>query len=380
MFGAVVGNPEVLLNVVGWLLLAITLFVVFSYGLRAFPGSPAVLLASLSERFKIRDAEAQTGYRQRFKQHFKDVCEALQPRTMLIFIDDLDRCAPAKTAEMLEAVNYLVNSGPCIIVLGMARDVVEAQLAFQYKDLADVYKLLAKDAGGAARSGAETTLGQPDDVESQRLAYVRSYLRKLINLEVRVPRLSSSQILALLELEKKQEETKGPWRSRGERWAPVVARWAQPAVAWVLVLCIAAWGTAQVMSGFERWHVARLKQVAEDRQLAVRQIGEMRELERETVVAVDYARGREKRLATDLFHKYGVAVAGLEFRLPIETLKAAAESSKELCPDASPGAQASKGKSNAAAPLEASPEFVCWQEQAREVEGSKHALRTCVTP
>ena len=45
---------------------------------------------------------------------------------------------------MLEAVNYLVDSGPCFVVLGMERDVVEAQLAYHYKDLADARRALRR--------------------------------------------------------------------------------------------------------------------------------------------------------------------------------------------------------------------------------------------
>lgn len=81
--GQLLGMPEVLavlgtamLTVLGgWMLLA--------FALQAFPESPAVLLASTSTKFKIGDAQAQTSFRERFRQHFSDVAEALQPGTLL---------------------------------------------------------------------------------------------------------------------------------------------------------------------------------------------------------------------------------------------------------------------------------------------------------
>src|SRR5262249_34114604 len=137
----------------------------------------------------------QPGFRQRFQRNFRHVCDALAPRTVTIFVDDIDRCEPAKAAEMLEAINYLVNSGGrCFVVLGMAREVVEAQLALHYRDLAGEYERMsgtAADADAGAR-------------------YARKYLRKLVNLEVRLPEPSAPDIDRLLDVKRTEREEEAP--------------------------------------------------------------------------------------------------------------------------------------------------------------------------
>jgi hypothetical protein len=126
----------------------------------------------------------------------------------VVFIDDLDRCEPGKTAEMLEAVNYLVDSGPCFVVLGMERDVVEAQLAYHYKDLADARRALRR-----VDSDEESTPASADgDVDHDRVEYARDYLRKLINLEVCRPSLDVNKVERLLGIERSKPENPLGWR------------------------------------------------------------------------------------------------------------------------------------------------------------------------
>jgi hypothetical protein len=50
---------------------------------------------------------------------------------MIIFIDDLDRCAKENVLEVLEAINFLVTSGHCYIILGMAREWVQISLCYE---------------------------------------------------------------------------------------------------------------------------------------------------------------------------------------------------------------------------------------------------------
>lgn len=77
-------------------------------GLTAFKIDPAVLLASTAENFKLKTASAQTSFRSRFATEFEEVTRAL-PYTMVIVIDDLDRCQPATVLTIMEAVNFLVS-------------------------------------------------------------------------------------------------------------------------------------------------------------------------------------------------------------------------------------------------------------------------------
>ncbi len=390
---AILGKPEVLLDGLGMVLLAGVLFVLFAYGLRAFPDSPAVLLASLANKSNQGDIEAQTGYRQRFKMHFADVCEALRPRTMLIFIDDLDRCEPDKTAEMLEAVNYLVNSGRCFIVLGMARNVVEAQLAHHYKDLADAYSLVMRvsNAGNQKSASGPAGIGSPmpitgaataDAAQHDRITYVQSYLRKLINLEVRVPQLRPEQIKQLLEIEQQQQDERRVWRKRADAAGRWWHGWARVPVRWGLALAGATWLVFTVTSGLESWNKNRLDTLKKGRVIAEATLTSIGDSERRIAVALDYARGTEKKIANDLFDHFGIAVAGLAFNLPVERRAPSGAIDSEIC--APPATTSAVDKPGLAATAEAVGRtrlLNCWKQTAlaaRAIETQHKNVRTAL--
>jgi KAP family P-loop domain len=144
-------------------------------GLKAFRMNPATLLTTLSGSAKVNDLAAEIGFRDKFAAEFNDVTKALGVRSLLIFIDDLDRCSPSSVGEVLEAVNFLVSSGDCFIVMGMDRKRVERYVNLNFK---------------------EVSANEPD--------FATKYLDKLINIEVPVPEPTddaSTQILVPLHLE-----------------------------------------------------------------------------------------------------------------------------------------------------------------------------------
>ena len=173
-------------------------FVIASFflvnGLRAFPLSPAALLATINSKFSTQSAENQTDYRRRFGDTFAMVTAALSPRPMVIFIDDLDRCLPEKALETLEATNYLASSGQCFIVLGMARTRVERLIGLASEKLA---------AEMADSEGSESRRVQKEaDLQRElRRSYARRYLEKLVQLNVRVPSSDAKNLMSLLNAE-----------------------------------------------------------------------------------------------------------------------------------------------------------------------------------
>ncbi|MDT9001793.1 YCF48-related protein [Paucibacter sp. APW11] len=185
-FGAIGHDPSKVLPLLGVLWLALSGFLLATHYARPFPAHPGALLASFGPRFSLSAAEEQTGFRQRFREHFAEVTKGLHAlnRTLTIFIDDIDRCEPAKAAELLEAINYLMDSGRCFVVLGLARDVVEAQLGESFKDLA------ARDHGfekvRQERLGSSVS-ARPGANEGVQLDFARRYLEKLVQLWVPVP-------------------------------------------------------------------------------------------------------------------------------------------------------------------------------------------------
>ncbi|HVR11474.1 MAG TPA: P-loop NTPase fold protein, partial [Thermoanaerobaculia bacterium] len=189
-------------------------------GAKAFGVNPARLLARRST--KVRDLEALTGFRHRFAAEFNDVTAALNPRTMLILIDDLDRCRPEMVLEVLEAVNFLVTSGDCFVVLGLARDRVLRCVGLSFKDVAsELLDWPAEPPAGLTK----------EDVERQRrLEFAQQYLEKLINIEVPVPLPTDEQSRRLLVDERPATPPPPAAAGRWQSWLGAMRR-ALPAVA-----------------------------------------------------------------------------------------------------------------------------------------------------
>ncbi|HKP05148.1 MAG TPA: P-loop NTPase fold protein [Chthoniobacterales bacterium] len=179
--------------------------------LRSFGVNPSSLLATSSHRPRLRDLKAETSFRYKFARQFADVTRALRAfhrRTMLILIDDLDRCHPDSVVEMLEAVNFLITCGDCFIVIGMARERVEQCVGLAFKDMAE-------EVFG---QGTGTTDQQEEERKRRRAEYAQQYLEKLINIEVPVPEATSEQSRELLA---RDEEAGVRQRARKLRYTEV---------------------------------------------------------------------------------------------------------------------------------------------------------------
>lgn len=162
-------------------------------GLKAFGVNPGALAVSVAG--SLKQADAQSRFLNDYARQFQEVAGALRPRTLAIFMDDLDRCPPERVREALEAVNYLVSSGPCFVVLGMARERVEACVGLAFKDVAQEMVHLARMEDGAAPVPPRP----PDDeARRHRRHYARDYLKKLVNIEIPVPAPNEGQAKGLV--------------------------------------------------------------------------------------------------------------------------------------------------------------------------------------
>ena len=133
--------------------------------------NPTQLMATLSDRARIRDFSSQLSFRHRFAAEFSDICDLLRHEGnagIVIMIDDLDRCSAKNLMEVLEAVNFLATAGRCVIFLGIDEEKVIEELAKQL---------------GADRPNANE--------------YANSYLEKLINIRVAVPSADAENSLAI---------------------------------------------------------------------------------------------------------------------------------------------------------------------------------------
>jgi len=157
----------------------------------AFGANPASLLASLSGSNRISDLEKQTSFRDQFATEFCQVVQVLGSRRLLIIIDDLDRCRPEKVREVLEAVNFLVSSGDCFVVLGLARGIVEHCVGLSFRNIVDTMppRMLGAPEGSNLEPG------------QKRRLFAERYLDKLIQVEVVLPRLTPDQASTVLGAE-----------------------------------------------------------------------------------------------------------------------------------------------------------------------------------
>ena len=158
--------------------------------LSSFVANPATLLARQSGRSSVRDLDAQTSFRQKFAKEFREVVDALGSHRLVVFIDDLDRCEPDNVVETLEAVNYLVTSGRCFVVLGCDRTYVRrcvglsfARVALEMVDEPD---------------GPDGDVPRRERSKKQREEFARQYLEKLINIEAPIPKPTQQQSHDLL--------------------------------------------------------------------------------------------------------------------------------------------------------------------------------------
>ncbi len=114
------------------------------------------------------------GFLAEFEDDFKRVIETVTrrgKRPLVVFIDDLDRCAPPKPAEIAEAVNILLDAEHCVFVIGMDAQAVACSIESRYKDLAAHY---AHESDGF-------TLGQ-------------RFLEKIVQISFHIPQPTGDQI------------------------------------------------------------------------------------------------------------------------------------------------------------------------------------------
>ncbi|MGW6933171.1 P-loop NTPase fold protein [Lentzea sp. NPDC054927] len=130
----------------------------------------------------IRDPyyHAKSGYLYLVQHDVKVLLEDLADKgyQLVLLIDDLDRCTPRTTAQVFEAINvFLADDFPdSRFVLGLDSSVVASHVDHAYKELADA-KVVA----------------HPDDPSPGW-----TFLRKLVQLPVRLPPTSSDDVDRLL--------------------------------------------------------------------------------------------------------------------------------------------------------------------------------------
>ncbi|MEO8335754.1 MAG: P-loop NTPase fold protein [bacterium] len=156
-------------------------------GLRAFGVKPDEVARSVVSAGRVKTIQTQPAFRYRFAQDFSEVTEALKPERIVIFVDDLDRCKPEQVLEILEAINFLSESGDCVVVLGIDRERVTGCVAIGFKEVATVLsETRDKPAAAIKLDIGAIPAARKTDIEYQ-IEYAEHYLEKLLNMEIPIP-------------------------------------------------------------------------------------------------------------------------------------------------------------------------------------------------
>jgi|SRR5882724_99897 len=119
-----------------------------------------------------------------FREEFQKMLEKSEIDSLVVLIDDLDRCSPERIIDNLEAVKLFLNVEGTAFVIGADPRIVRHAIAVRY-------------SGAIKRTLPDN--GQPQDKEgNDRL--ITDYLEKLIHVPYYLPRLSPAEIETYMAL------------------------------------------------------------------------------------------------------------------------------------------------------------------------------------
>jgi len=126
--------------------------------------------------------EGRVEFIDRFHEDFRKILDAyLGQRRAYVFVDDLDRCDVPKAADLMRALNLMIDDDKrMIFVIGMDREKVAASIASKYSSV-----LTYIDDGQNGPS--------PD-----KLAFGYSFLEKFIQIQYRLPQPRMTNLRALV--------------------------------------------------------------------------------------------------------------------------------------------------------------------------------------
>lgn len=117
---------------------------------------------------------------QRFHDDLEDILDSyVADRRVFVFIDDIDRCAVPRAAELMQAINLMVaDDSRLVFVIGMDREKVAAGIAAKHQDTLDFL---------------------PDAEYEEGHEFGSDYLEKFIDIPFAVPRPDKTDIERFIE-------------------------------------------------------------------------------------------------------------------------------------------------------------------------------------
>lgn len=174
-----------LLRKVNWMKVAKT-------GLAAGAGfltaSPVPLLATLATKAQsteggdngtwLRDVAESAEDVKCFRQDFERLIKKTGLKSLIILVDDLDRCTPERVIENLEAIKLFLNVKGVAFVIAADRRIVENAIKVRYIQ----------------------ALGPTAMTDEERASLVTDYLEKLVQVPYTLPKLAPHEVRSYLSL------------------------------------------------------------------------------------------------------------------------------------------------------------------------------------
>ncbi|GGK76791.1 hypothetical protein GCM10012284_08440 [Mangrovihabitans endophyticus] len=99
-------------------------------------------LATFRKRRSYREKMA---FLEEFSADFRDIVRIVcRDRPLVVIIDDLDRCLPEQTLQIVETIKLFLDVEGCVFLVAVDRDIIENAVAVQYRDLASHEGLLRR--------------------------------------------------------------------------------------------------------------------------------------------------------------------------------------------------------------------------------------------
>ena len=146
----------------------------------------------IDELMTSPDYKGKVGFIGTFEQDFGRIVDVAirrsifwQPRKLVIFIDDLDRCGPTQAAGIVEAINLFLDSVGCVFVLGMDMNAVAISIEVKYKELTERMRNDAPDDVSPGMLFLDKIVQIPFNVPRPNKAYMQALVRKITEAESR---------------------------------------------------------------------------------------------------------------------------------------------------------------------------------------------------
>ncbi len=169
----------------------------------------------VSQYFDSPDYGARISFVERFHEDFGKIVRAYaRGQKVFVLIDDVDRCAIPKAADLMQALNLMITKDPPLVfIIGMDREKVAAGIAVKHANLLPYLDSSSSDLD-VTKEACVTRLSA--------IAYGYSFIEKFIQLPFVVPKPDRDRIETYLSGTTPRQQAPSPaksgWIGRGRAW------------------------------------------------------------------------------------------------------------------------------------------------------------------